>query len=160
MSPGASVAATILAFEGPGTVTLDDGAGPVSWGQSQAWLDQFSLTRPTTTAEASANIQDWLVLTGLQQIVNASLPLGTAVADWAFNSGFRVALMALQKILGVTPDGLLGSVTLSAVGKVDGPATARQVAKARLEFLGSAITHGQIAPQYAGGLINRAASFL
>jgi lysozyme family protein len=47
------------------------------------------------------------------------LPLGCdyAVFDFAVNSGVRTASRAIQKIVGVEPDGVIGQVTLKAVNE-------------------------------------------
>lgn len=140
---------------------IGDGAGVTHiGGQTDVWLAQWSLTAPTDRASAEQNVTAWLRLSGLQAIVDRSLPLGDAVADWAFNSDERAAVRGLQAALGVTVDGTIGPVTLGALATADTAALARQVAKDRLHFLGLAFTHGTISMTFASGLIDRSLTFL
>jgi hypothetical protein len=140
---------------------IGDGAGVTHiGGQTDAWLAQWSLTAPTDRPSAEKNITAWMVLSGLMQVVNRSLPLGDAVCDFAYVSGERPAVRALQTAIHVPVDGLVGPVTYGALAIVDAAAVARQVAKARVIFLGAALTNGGLAAKFAGGELSRAASFL
>ena len=109
-----------------------------------------------------ANIVTWLSKTSLLQLVDANLALGDAVSDWAYTSGTRTPIKALQGVLGVTADGLIGKDTLAALQahSADLSGFVRDIAKARIAFLGLAATNGQIAPAFIGGEINRALLFL
>ena len=64
------------------------------------------------------------------------LPSGVdwAVFDWAVNSGTGRAAKALQKIVGVTPDGGIGPATLSAVDKMSPKEIVQSMADVREAF--------------------------
>lgn len=57
-----------------------------------------------------------------------------AVFDWAVNSGTGRAAKALQKVVGVTPDGGIGPATLAAVEKKDPKEIVQDMADAREAF--------------------------
>ena len=66
-----------------------------------------------TLAEAAriADKQYW------QKVAGDDLPAGLdyAAFDFAYNSGVKQAALELQRIVGVTPDGIIGAKTLAAV---------------------------------------------
>jgi lysozyme family protein len=64
------------------------------------------------------------------------LPSGVdwAVFDWAVNSGTGRAAKALQRIVGVEPDGGIGAATLAAVEKMDDKRIIEAMAAAREKF--------------------------
>ena len=64
------------------------------------------------------------------------LPNGVdwAVFDWAVNSGTGRAAKALQRIVGVTPDGGIGPATLAAVKKKDPEDIVQALADVREQF--------------------------
>lgn len=39
------------------------------------------------------------------------------IADWAVNSGVKTAIKEVQKLIGTTPDGIVGNVTLRAINR-------------------------------------------
>lgn len=157
-----TISQRIVQREGmPVAQDVGDGAGLTGIaGQTRAWLDQWNLPAPASEAEAATNIQVWFALSGLAQVVNASLPLGDVVCDWAYNSGVTPAVRGLQTALGVTADGKLGSQTLAALAKVDCEFIASEVARERIKFLAAAFTHGQIDVKFCAGLMARAMSFV
>jgi len=65
------------------------------------------------------------------------LPTGVdlAVFDYAVNFGTSGAVRALQSILGVVPDGVMGPQTLEAVNKADAKAVAVAICEHRLTLL-------------------------
>ena len=140
---------------------IGDGEGITGiGGQTTDWLTRWSLTAPSNRQQAEQNITAWLRLSALQVVVDRSLPLGDAVADYAYNDGERRAIGALQSALGVAVDGVLGPVTIGAMAGVDAASIARQVAKHRIEDLGVALASGQLKPTFASGELNRALLFL
>jgi len=55
--------------------------------------------------------------------------------DWVVNSGARWPIVALQRLLGVTADGVLGPLTAHAAALRDGNRLAQQVRWARVDFI-------------------------
>jgi lysozyme family protein len=61
--------------------------------------------------------------------------LDLTMFDYAVNSGPARAVKTLQKIVGVTPDGVMGSFTVQAVRKYDTVSLIRRMYEARMGFL-------------------------
>lgn len=167
MTNAEQVAANIVAREHmPVAQDIGDGAGlTYPGGQTKDWLDQWNLQPPANEAEAATNLQSWLAQTGLMTIVNASVPLGDALADFAYNSGggMRAGVKAIQAAVGVVTDGLIGSATIAAVGRQTPDqcaAIAKVVAKARVHYLISQTKAGHIDIAFLDGLVVRALTFL
>ncbi len=160
-----TVAQRTIEREGmPTPLDIGDGMGlSGAAGQTRLWCETYNVPFPTTEAQAAANLLVWMAKTHLLALVTLSLPLGDAICDWAYNSDVRAAVRGLQGILGVSVDGILGPQTLGAVGVLTEPeraALVRDVAIARVKFLGAGLTHGTIKADFALGLLTRAVSFL
>lgn len=65
------------------------------------------------------------------------LPPGLAYAlfDFAVNSGPRRAITMMQKVVGTTPDGIIGGMTLRAVARHDAGWIIRELSSRRLAFM-------------------------
>lgn len=65
------------------------------------------------------------------------LPAGLdyAVFDYAVNSGPKQAILDLQRVLGVTADGIIGNVTLAAISDADAFAVIDDLCARRMAFL-------------------------
>ena len=65
-----------------------------------------------------------------------ALPAGLdlEVFDFGVNSGPAESVKTLQKIVGVTPDGSIGPITLAAVGQLNAADLVARFAQARLAF--------------------------
>lgn len=72
-----------------------------------------------------------------EPVAGDALPSGVdyAVFDYAVNSGVSRVAKALQRILGVNADGVIGPVTLEAVSAHDPEGLIRQLVRNRLRFL-------------------------
>jgi lysozyme family protein len=70
-------------------------------------------------------------------VMGSVLPAGVdyAVFDFAVNSGPKRAAMFLQRVVGVTQDGVIGPVTLKAVGEHGSAAIIEALCDARLAWL-------------------------
>lgn len=76
-------------------------------------------------------------------------PLRFEVFDAAVNSGVSQAVKWLQRIAGVNDDGVLGPMTLNAVGKLNGYAAAAAYNGTRLDFMTSLPTWGSFSRGWA-----------
>lgn len=107
--------ARIIRREG-GVADVRDGKGTTRFGQTPGWLAQFNFRPPTNATEAAENYAEWLRVTKLDRII-ADRPdaLADSVIDLAVHSGHVIAILALQRAVGVNADGVIGPVTVSAV---------------------------------------------
>ena len=167
MTNSEHVASNILAREHmPVAQDIGDGAGVTyPGGQTKDWLDQWGLQPPANEAEAATNLQSWFAQSGLQVVINYSVELGDALADFAYNSGggLRTGVKAIQTAVGVVSDGIIGAATLSAISRqtpTQLQAVAKTVAKARVHYLIAQTKAGNIGIEFLDGLVNRALSFL
>lgn len=81
------------------------------------YRDRRGLTRQTVRRIAEAELRAIYKAQYWDAVRGDNLPAGVdlAVFDYAVNSGPSRAIRALQMVLGVTPDGELGEVTLAAL---------------------------------------------
>lgn len=71
------------------------------------------------------------------KVAGDDLPAGLDLSlfDFAVNSGPSRAVKTLQRIVGVTPDGIMGAFTLQAVRRYDPASLVRRMHEARFGFL-------------------------
>jgi lysozyme family protein len=113
----------VLEHEGGYVNHPKDPGGATNFGVTQKVYDAYRKTRARgyqsvkyiTEAEVNAiyKIQYW------DRIQGDMLPMGVdyAVFDFAVNSGVDRASKTLQAVCGVATDGVIGAVTIAAVGK-------------------------------------------
>jgi lysozyme family protein len=131
-----TVIANILEREG-GVADVGDGKGVTSYGQTAGWLARWRLPVPHSVDEARMNYRHWLEATDLDALCTEDDSLPDVVADWAIHAGERVAIASLQRALRVTPDGVIGPVTLTALVTCQRPQVAAKVLADRLRQLGA-----------------------
>lgn len=107
----------ILAHEGGLADHPDDHGGLTAYGLTRLWLhDVTGRTwsdadmRGMSLPMAKSLIGLWAKMRRLDQLPEHA-GLAYAVMDFAFHSGHRPAIKALQKYLGVIPDGIAGAET-------------------------------------------------
>ena len=112
--------AALLGNEGGYVDNPNDPGGATNWGITQKVArangyegDMRDL--PQATAEAIAKRLYWDVVQGDQ----LPAPLDFQVLDGAYNSGAGESARWLQRAVGVTDDGDIGSATLAAVARMD-----------------------------------------
>ena len=64
-----------------------------------------------------------------------SQSVANAIVDWAWHSGVSTAVKEVQKILGVTADGVIGNVTLAAINSYSPLPLFGQIQQARKVYL-------------------------
>lgn len=104
----------VLVREG-GVADVGDGKGVTRYGQTTQWLREWDLPVPTNETEAAENYRHWLAATKLDLLVGDEADaLADAVIDLAVHSGHVVAILALQRAVGVATDGVIGPRTFAA----------------------------------------------
>lgn len=147
----------VLAREG-GVADVGDGQGVTRFGQTPNWLLHYGLTAPKDQGEAAANYRIWLVRTGLIGACDYADDFADSLIDFAVNSGHRVAITNLQRVLRIQADGIWGPETQAAVDIIDRPAVARRMLGSRLRFLGQIISRNPNQhAQFASGWMSRIA---
>ncbi|ACL59887.1 glycoside hydrolase family 108 protein [Methylobacterium nodulans] len=132
----------VLAHEGGYVDRPDDPGGPTNLGVTLGTLSAV-LGRPATRADVRAltpakvapiyRTRYWDAVRGDE------LPAGVdyAVFDFAVNSGPARAAIALQRLVGVADDGVIGAVTLAAVARTDQRWLVNALCDSRLVFMKS-----------------------
>lgn len=84
-----------------------------------------------------------------------SQSVANAIVDWAWNSGTVTAAKELQKSLGVTVDGVIGNVTLSAINSIDAETMFDLVQKTRISYLERICVSRPANKKFMKGWMNR-----
>lgn len=151
----------VIQKEGGASVSNDpsDKGGRTQYGISEkanpeAWADG-----KVTEDEARAIYEKKYVYgPGFDKIADQSLR--TQLIDFGVNSGPAIAVMSLQKILGVTVDGIIGSETLTALGKIHPDDVNIALAASRIKMIGRIVTKSPSQLKFLNGWLDRALSFI
>lgn len=120
-----------------------DPGGPTDRGITQATYDAWNRAhgRPPKPVRgiSKAEADRIIVSQYLTPVKFDDLPSGLdyAVADWSVNSGPARAVKELQKLVKVTPDGIMGAKTLAAVEARDTASLINAYCDRRMAFLRS-----------------------
>lgn len=133
--------AVVLPLEGPFVDDPIDPGGATAWGVTQStWQHWVGSSKVVTSADIKGLTQSDVI--PLYQKVFWEgchcdfLPLGVdlAIFDWCINSGPGNGVRGLQRVLGVTIDGLCGPQTLKAAAAVPADKLITKISAARLIF--------------------------
>lgn len=83
-----------------------------------------------------------------------SQKVANACVDWAWHSGTSKVIKRVQKIIGVKQDGIVGTVTLSAMNK-EGDKLFDKVQEARKQFLNAIVKSRPSQKKFLKGWMNR-----
>lgn len=84
--------------------------------------------------------QDWEVFfkknywDKMQGDLIKSQRIADVLANWAWGSGTSIPSKAIQRILGITPDGVLGAKSVKAINEANEPQLFAKLQKANLDF--------------------------
>lgn len=88
-----------------------------------------------------------------------SQPIANLMFDFSVHSGAGNANKAIQKILGITADGVMGSGTIAAINKANEQQTYSALLAARKAFLEKVITNNAGYEKFRAGFAKRLAQF-
>ena len=160
------VIAEVIRREGGYVDHLSDRGGPTKYGVTletlAAWRGQPVTAREVralTKGEAQALYRrEYLERPGFDRITDPTLQ--TLLVDYAVHSGPRRAIQALQRVVGTSPDGVLGPQTLAALDRL-GPELARRgVLKLRGEWIANILQHQPDQRVFAAGWLRRLMEFV
>ena len=112
---------------------------------------------PTPEQVRQRYMECFVVGPGYDKITDSKLQY--QLIDFGVNSSPYIATKRLQEILGVHPDGLMGTITLDALAKTDPRVVNNKLVIARLKMIGNLITTRANQAQFALGWISRACEF-
>jgi lysozyme family protein len=124
----------LLGHEGGYVHAPRDPGGETKWGISKRAYPSLDIAALTQDAAKRIYWRDYWLRCACDK-----LPQGLAfdVFDAAVNSGPVQAAKWLQAAVGTAQDGVIGPVTLAAVGRLPGAALQARMAGKRLEFMAS-----------------------
>lgn len=149
----------ILKIEGGLVNDPVDKGGETNFGISkvnnpEAWADG-----KVTADEARAiYMKKYVVSPGFDKIVDANLQ--AQLIDYSVNSGAFIAIQKLQGVLNVTPDGVLGPTTLTALSSADAHHVNNALVVARIKMIGKIISKNPTQLKFINGWLDRALQFL
>ena len=154
---------SILVREG-GAVAPPDRSGRISrWGITAQTLSEHRGHAATDdeirnlSATEARDIYRRMYIFAPSYHLLASEPLRAVIVDYAVNSGPSLATKALQHVLGVTEDGILGGETLHAANIRDGASLAVRILAERTRHYGRLISRDHSQAPYAAGWLDRIA---
>lgn len=100
----------------------------------------------------------YIVGPGFDKLVNPQIQ--SLMVDWGVNSGPSIAITALQQILGLKQDGILGSKSLSAVNAADPAKVIPRLVAERVKMIGRIISKNPSQVKYINGWLARALEWL
>jgi lysozyme family protein len=130
----------IFKAEGGYSDTPGDSGGPTNFGITLSTLKAYdgnqALTADDVKKLAPATATEIYRTAYWNRMQCGALPAGLdlEVFDFGVNSGPAESVKTLQKIVGVTPDGSIGPITLAAVGQLNAADLVARFAQARLAF--------------------------
>lgn len=81
------------------------------------------------------------------------------LVDWAVNSGVKTAIKAVQKIVGTTPDGIMGPITLNAINTYGPHTLFDKIKEARIKFYEDIVKENPSQKVFLKGWLNRIDEF-
>lgn len=149
----------IIKIEGPPTNDPTDRGGRTAFGISETSNPQAWADGKVTEAEAreiyEAKYVKW---PKFDQVTDTHLM--AQLVDWSVTSGPYIAIINLQKILNVDPDGAIGPVTLAALAKSDPKVVNNQLMLERIKMIGRIISKNPTQVRFINGWLLRCCGFL
>lgn len=138
----------VIAHEGGYVNDPDDPGGETKYGISKRAYPKLDIKNLTRDAAASIYERDYFTSAKLYMLPD---PLAYCVLDFGVNAGTSRAVKVLQRVLGVSVDGVVGKGTAAAVEAVRDPyALVAAYQRARTEYYVNLNK-----PRYLQGWLNR-----
>ncbi len=150
----------VLKREGGATATNDplDPGGRTQYGISERSNPVVWADGKVTEEEARAIYQaKYITGPGFDNI--ADMKLRSLLVDYGVLSGPFIAIQALQRVVGVTPDGVIGPATLAALAAHVGNVVNGMVAE-RVKMIGRIVVRNPSQVKYLNGWLNRCLEWL
>jgi lysozyme family protein len=158
----------LIAREGGFTNDPVDPGGPTKYGITAGTLGEWrGLHRAATPAEVASltraeakdiYIKTYIEAPGFNAILNERLRV--ALIDDGVNSGTAAAIRRLQRVLGVSVDGVLGPMTLAAANAITSDWVLTELVKARCLHYARIVQQDASQRRFIVGWLTRALSFL
>lgn len=151
----------ILKWEGGFSAHPNDTGGATNKGITIATF-RYYLGKEKTVAELKKLTDeqwDYIFLKGYWNPFKADNIINQSIAnicvDWAWASGTTTAIRQVQRLLGVTVDGMVGNITLSAINKSDQQLLFSRIKAQRLDFVNNIVKRNPSQKVFLKGWTNR-----
>lgn len=150
---------TVIKNEGGVSNVPGDSGGLTVEGISEKWNpDLFKNGLPTDAQVRAEYLKKYVQGPGFDKIPDQMVQ--SQLIDWGVNSGPGVAIQALQRIVGVTADGVLGPATLAAYSRMHPDDVNTSLVAERVKMIGRILTANPSQSKFASGWLSRAVEFL
>lgn len=150
----------IITREGGSRITRDpaDPGGLTKFGISQRANPDVDIEQLTYADAREIYMQQYITQPRLHLIDDPVL--AEVLIDFAVHSGAQKAIKCLQRVVGVTQDGVLGPKTLEALDKLDSATVAKAVTIQRCLFLARQVQNQPTKLKFLTGWLTRVLSLL
>jgi lysozyme family protein len=154
----------LLASEGGKVNDPDDPGGKTNFGITQKSLDAFHFQWVSSalpkdvfnlTREQASDFYFYEYWSPCRGTLLASQPLANLLLSMAVLQGKKTAVRRLQNLLGVAPDGIMGSKTLQAIESADIKSLLPAYAEANKDFFRKLVEKRPASQKFLAGWINR-----
>ena len=160
----------ILKWEGGWVNDPDDLGGATNKGVTFKTYKAYCKRKgyPQPTSERLKNVSDEqftdILKTMYWDVCKAdqieSQSVANSLVDWAWNSGNTTAIKEVQKILGVKADGIVGSITLSAINSQSPLPLFGKIHQARIAYIERICKSRPANEKFRNGWFNRINSLI
>ncbi len=147
----------ILLKEGGLSDDPDDKGGLTKFGISQKAFPSLDIASLTPERAKQIYYERYVIAPRIHLLPT---PLQALLTDYAVNSGPGVAIKALQRVLRITEDGMIGNETLKALVNADLRKVTNGVVRERVMMLGRIVVKAPKQVKFLSGWLKRALSFL
>lgn len=150
----------IIKREGGFVNDPDDPGGPTCWGITKATLARWRKRRVTTAEVRDLTKDEARAIYRAQYIDQPGFgafaePLRLQVVDFGVNAGTAQAARCLQRVVGVSEDGIVGPVTRAAVERVGYDRAALLLWRERVRFYAHLVALRPVQRKFLDGWLNR-----
>ena len=144
-----------------------DRGGPTKYGITQATLSHWRGTAVTAKDVENLDLQETRQIYLMQYWVKPRIcdlklsePLQEMVFDAGVHHGVSRATKLLQSSMSVAADGIIGTVTINAAQRLNGPHLAALFMAERVEFIAKIIHSDPSQVKFANGRFRRCGNFI
>jgi lysozyme family protein len=149
----------IIDREGPATNDPNDRGGRTQYGISERTNPEAWADGQVTREEAEAIYrQKYVVGPHFNRIQDPKLQ--SLLVDWGVTSGPAIAIMALQRVVGVEADGVIGPLTLEAVSEYPAAQLVVWMVGERVKMIGRIVSRNPSQIKYLNGWLARSLEWL
>lgn len=157
----------LLSFEGGFVNHKDDKGGATNMGVTLKTWREVGYDKDN---DGDIDVDDLVLVTKDDVIYNVLEPfywnrcwasrienqnVANMLVDWAYNSGVKTAIRAIQRIVGVVDDGIMGLKTISAINDYDASELFASLKNERIKFVNAIVAKNPSQKVFLKGWMRR-----